>query len=206
MIITISRQYGAGGSRVAEGVAEALGWRRIDNELVDQVALRLGLPPQQVAAREERSPGFLDRLIRMLVSAAPEILKAPSDDLPELDEAKQVKVTEAVVEDLAKGGKVVMVGRAASAVLSTDRDALHVKVVAPKAFRVAETMRRLTLNPRDAEAEVESSDANRRRYHYQHYGRDWNDATHYHLVLNTGLLGIDGATAAIVARAKAMWP
>jgi cytidylate kinase len=206
MIITVSRQYGAGGSRVAEGVANALGWRLIDNELVDQVAERLGLTPQQVAEREERAPGFLDRLIRMLVSAAPEILKAPSDTMPDLEEAKQVKVTEAVVEDLARAGKVVMVGRAASAVLSSDRDALHVKIVAPKPQRIVEVMRRLDLNPSDAESEVTRSDENRKRYHRQHYDRDWNDATHYHLVLNTGALGTDGATSVIVSRARAMWP
>ena len=45
MIITISREYGAGGSAVARRVADALGWRVVDNELIDRVATRAGLPP-----------------------------------------------------------------------------------------------------------------------------------------------------------------
>ena len=54
MIITISRQFGAGGSEVARRVAEALDWRLVDNDLVDRVAERAGLPPEEVAQRAGR--------------------------------------------------------------------------------------------------------------------------------------------------------
>jgi hypothetical protein len=53
MLITISRQFGAGGSAVAAKVADALGWRVVDNELVERVAARRG-SPEDVATREER--------------------------------------------------------------------------------------------------------------------------------------------------------
>lgn len=206
MIITVSRQIGAGGAEVARRVADALGWRLVDNELVDQIAARAGLSPAEVRDREETAPGFLERLIRMLTKSTPELLNPPADRVPELEEAHLVKVTESVVADVARDGRVVMVGRAASAVLSRDRDALHVKIVAPRPVRIDAVMARLGIDATAAAAEVERSDANRQRYHQTYYERDWNDAAHYHMVLNTAALGLAETAATIVGRAKSLWP
>src|SRR2546430_392775 len=60
-VITVTRQYASGGSDVAHRVAVALGWTGIDNEFVDQVAERAGLPAAEGAQREERAPGLLER-------------------------------------------------------------------------------------------------------------------------------------------------
>lgn len=57
MLITISRQYGAGGSEVARLVAMELGWSVVDNDIVDRVAARAGLAPEVVARQDERIPG-----------------------------------------------------------------------------------------------------------------------------------------------------
>lgn len=206
MIITISREIGAGGGEVARRVAETLGWRVVDNELIDQIAARSGLSPAEVAEREERAPGFLERLIRMLTRAAPEILSAPPDEDPEREEAELVKITESVVAEVAREGRVVLVGRAAPAVLKEDRDGLHVKIVAPRSDRVAAVAQRLAVPKETAEKEVARSDANRARYHQQYYHRDWNDAAQYHLVLNTAWLGVDSAVATVVERAQSLWP
>jgi cytidylate kinase len=208
MIVTISRQMGAGGSELARRVAEALGWRVVDNELVDRVAARCGLAPEEVAEREEQAPGFLERLIRMASRAAPELTPAPAEPAPgpEAEDAMLVRATEAAVAELADEGRVVLVGRAAPAVLGSDRDALHVKVVAPLADRVAAIATRRGARPQDVESEVRRSDDNRRRYHRQFYDRDWDDAAQYHLVLNTAALGPDAAVAVIVERARARWP
>ena len=206
MIITISRQYGAGGSEVARRVAEALGWRVVDNELVDRVASRAGLPPEEVAEREERAPGFMERLSRALSRMSPELFPAAADKVPEPEEDTLVKVTEAVVAEIAAEGRVVMVGRAGPAVLRGKHDALHVKLVATPAVRVARTMERLGVDLKEAEKAMQEADTNRARYLKQHYGLDWNDSTNYHMVLNSGMLGLDGVTELIAARARKMWP
>jgi CMP/dCMP kinase len=212
MIITISRQYGAGGSEVARRVAEALGWRLVDNEMIDRVATRTGLPPEEVAEKEERAPGFLERLSRALSRASPELFPAPADKVPEPEEATLVKVTETVVAEIAAEGKVVMVGRAGPAVLRGKYDALHVRLVAPLEFRVRRMRAEGRLGKGEddvsddaARKEVAEVDANRARYLKQHYGLDWNDATNYHMVLNTELLGLDGVTELIVTRARRTW-
>jgi hypothetical protein len=72
-VITVTRQYASGGAALAREVAEALGWTVIDNQFVDEVARRAGLPPAEVAGREERAPGLLERLARTLAVASPEM-------------------------------------------------------------------------------------------------------------------------------------
>jgi cytidylate kinase len=197
MIITISRQYGAGGSEVARRVARTLGWRLVDNQVIDQVAREAGLPPEEVARQEERAPGFLERLTRALTRAVPELFPQAADRVPEPEEARLVRVTEHVVAQLAQGDHVVVVGRAAPAVLS-QRDALHVKVVAPRDYRLAAAIERLGTNRDEALQVLEETDAARARYHKQYYRRDWNDPLNYHLVLNTGALGLERTAALIV--------
>ena len=62
-IITVSRLYGSGGSEVAERIAHELGWQLLDNAFVDEVAARLGTPPAEVEAREERLIEVTERII-----------------------------------------------------------------------------------------------------------------------------------------------
>lgn len=203
MLITISRQFGAGGSLVARLVAEQLGWSVIDNELVDEVARRIGRPAEEVAEREERVPSFVERLARALV-ASPEVPLVTATPLESLDEAELVKMTEVVVEEAAQQGRVVLVGRAASAVLARESGAIHVQLVAPRAFRIQVVADRSHLEPKAAEKQINDTDGQRARYHKQYYGREWSDPVNYHMVLNTGALGFDGAAAAIVARARSL--
>jgi CMP/dCMP kinase len=204
MIITISRQYGAGGSEVAQRVASALNWKVVDNELVEEVAARAGLPAADVAEREERVASFAERLARTLAASTPELFASPvpGGTVPKLQEADLVRITESVVENVAAGGRVVLVGRAAPAVLARERDSMHVKLVAPKAYRIQTAAERLGMDPDDAAALLDETDSMRARYHRQYYKRDWHDPVNYHMVLHTGVLGLDGAAAVIADEAR----
>jgi CMP/dCMP kinase len=204
MVITISRQYGAGGSDVARRVADALGWSVVDNELVERVAERAGIPAAQVAERDERAPGFVERLTRTLAAATPDLFPPPGGTVADLDEATLVRITEGVVGEMAGKGRVVLVGRAAPAVLAQQEDALHVKLVAPRPFRIHAASQRLGMDPAEVVKIVDDTDAMRGRYHREYYHRDWADPLNYHMVLNTGALGLAAAAAVIVARARAM--
>ncbi len=204
MLITISRQFGAGGSEVARRVAEALAWHVVDNELVERVAARAGLPPEEVAEREERVPTFIERLARTLAAATPELFPPPqtSGSLSPFEEADLVRITETVVAEIAERGNVVVVGRSAPAVLARRTDALHVKLVASKAYRTRVAAERLGVPlPRAAEI-LEDTDRMRARYNRQYYQRDWNDPLNYHMVLNTEALGIGKAVEVVVAAVK----
>lgn len=203
MLITISRQYGAGGAEVARRVAAALGWRLVDNEFVERVARQAGLAPEEVAAREERAPGFIERLAWALASASAEFAAPSEGTIGDLEEPQLVRITENVMAELAREGDAVLVGRGAAAVLARATGALHVKVVAPRAARVARVQARSGLPEGEARRLVETTDAQRARYHREYYAREWADPSLYHLTVNTALLGLEGATATICAALRA---
>lgn len=205
MLITISRQYGAGGSAVAARVADALGWRVVDNELVERVAARAGLTAEDVATREERVPTFIERLAQTIIAATPELVVPPeADGTVGLAEADLVRITERVVEEVAQEGRVVLVGRAAPAVLAREQAALHVRLVAPRDYRIRVAAERLGASPEDAARVLDDTDKNRARYHWEYYHREWSDPANYHMVLNTAALGLGGAVEVIVGRARGM--
>lgn len=202
-LITITRQYASGGSQVAELAARALGWTLIDNEFVDEVARRAGLPPAEVARREERAPGLLERLARTLAAASPElfITDAAMSDV-ERDERTIVGLTERIIQEAAVDGRVVLVGRGAQAILAERPDALHVYVVGSKPWRLRLAVERLGVDPAQVEKELEETDRRRDQYTRTHYGRTRADPTNYDLVINAERLGFEGAAAVVVAEVK----
>jgi len=201
LIITLSRQFGAGGAEVAKRVADRLQWRVADNEFIERVASRAGLTPDEVAVREERVPNFLERLAWALASASAELAVPTGATMEGLSEPLMVRVTESVVAEIAREGRVVLVGRSAAAILGERERTLHVQVVAPVEIRIERIAGRLGVPLGDAKKLVHESDARRSKYHKEYYGRDWADPVNYHLVINTGYLGLDGTADLIVREA-----
>jgi cytidylate kinase len=201
LIITISRQYGAGGAEVARRVADRLQWRVADNEFVERVAARAGLTPHEVAVREERVPNFMERLAWALASASAELAVPTGATMEGLSEPLMVRVTEGVVAEIAREGRVVLVGRGAAAILGEQERTLHVLVVAPLGIRAERVAGRLNLPVEEARKQVQESDGRRSKYHKEYYGRDWADPVNYHMVINTGYLGLDGASDLVVREA-----
>jgi cytidylate kinase len=203
-LITVTRQYASGGSDIARLVAKALGWTLIDNEFVDQVARRAGLPAAEVAQLEERAPGLLERLARTLAVASPEMFITTAGAPPpvDADEATIVRMTERVIAEAAAEGRVVLVGRGAQAVLAQRPNALHAYVVAAKPWRRKLAVERLGVDAATVDKVVDETDKERDHYVKAHYGRDRQDVTVYDLVLNAERLGFEGAAALVVAEAK----
>ncbi len=202
MFITVSREFGAGGSSLARMVAEELGWRVIDDEFINEVAKRAGLPAEDVARREERGISFIERLARTLVVATPELFGPAPLEVPQIDEERLVGITGQVARDLCGEGHAVMVGRAAAAVLGDRSGAFNVRVIADPGWRAESVAARQGITQEEAVKRVREVDANRANYHRQWYGRDWADAHFYHLTLNTGVLGIETAAALVVVAVR----
>jgi cytidylate kinase len=201
-VVTISRQYGSGGSDIARLVAGKLGWELVDNQFVDQVAARAGLSREEVAQREERVPGFVERLARALAISSPEVLVAAPDVPDSMSrEERIVRVTERVIAEATQHGDVVIVGRGAQAYLASRGGVLHVYIVAPREVRIAAAMKRLGVGRKDAERKVDETDEGRRRYVKAHYDRQWDHPANYHLVVNSAEFGGEGAAELIVAAA-----
>jgi cytidylate kinase len=204
MVITISREYMAGGSDVAGRVADALGWTVVDDALIEAVAERSGFTPEDVKSLEESVPSFMERFAQSSALSSPENLLSTPNAIDGPATIKLAHVTREVIEELGRRDRLVFVGRAAAAVLASERNAIHVRLVAPLESRVQEAMRQLEIGEEEARSAVEERDHGRARYHKELFGRDWSDPVNYHLVLNTEILGKQGAAELVVARARSL--
>lgn len=204
MIITLSRQYMAGADKVAERVAAELGWAVVDDAFIGALAERSGFDPEDVKSLEERVPTFMERFAQSSALSTPELLASAPDAIDEPEAIKLAHVTRDLVAELGRRDRVVLVGRAAAAVLARERDAIHVWLVASVEYRAREAMRRYGMSDSEARAAIVERDTGRARYHRELYQRVWADPVNYHFVLNTELLGVVGAADMIVARARAL--
>ncbi|MGH7612884.1 MAG: AAA family ATPase, partial [Gemmatimonadales bacterium] len=170
------------------------------------VARRAGLPAAEVAQREERAPGLLERLARTLAVASPELfITGPSVPQVERDEATIVRLTERIIHEAAASGRVVLVGRGAQAILAEHADALHVYVVASKPWRMRLAVERLGVDQEKVEKVLDETDRHRDQYVKSHYGRARQEPVNYDLVVHAERLGFAGAAALIVAEARRRW-
>jgi len=203
-LITISRQYGSGGSDVAERVARALGWRLYDNDVVEEVAARMGVSAAEVWAREERVPSLVERVSAAISLGSPEVMPALGD-VARPSEERMVEVTQRVIEDAVRAGPAVLVGRGAQCMLAERGDALHVYCYAPTDWMIRRVASELGVSPDVARERVHDINHQRADYVRRHWNRDWRDVANYDLCLNTARVGLEGAAELIVATARSQF-
>ncbi len=195
--ITISREYGSGGGEIATRLANHLGWRLLDHEIVERVALEMGTTIEQAEARDERTEGFLARAFTNLQFLEPSYVAGTSSDAFLSSEETYLDTVRAIVRATAAQGHVVIVGRGSQVLLADQRDVLHVRIIAPFEKRVAYVMQRERLDQTSAESRVKMKDSDRMRHLDTAYHRKPSDAHLYDLVINTSFLDLDSAVEII---------
>jgi len=200
-IVTISRQYGAGGSSVAALLASDLKAEVVDKKLIEVVAGRLSMRPSEVEAEAERPRSLIDRLVRSFSSLEPSLGAgwAPPYADPLFDPRREViHLTEQVIREVASHGNVVIVGRGAGFVLRDVPGIFRVFLRAPGDVRARRLVERLGLTESEARRTMHETDSNRAAYIKQLYGHDWCDPDEYDLIVNTGRIGYEAASAMIL--------
>lgn len=198
-IVTVSRMYGSGGSQIAERVADTLGWQLLDNDLVDAVASRLGMTPEEVSARDERIPSIGERLAEtMSLTSAEWVVPVADTSLPP-SEDRIFEVTKRIIGEAVARGPTVLVGRGAQMMLAERADALHVFCYAPREALVRRVMERHQVDAKEAERITDEMNRNREQYVKKHWKRPWMALTNYDVCINTERLGIDGSAGLIVS-------
>jgi CMP/dCMP kinase len=204
-VITIGREFGAGGETVGRMLAQRLRLEYLDGKIVDEVAGRLKVPTDVVENYDEKTGGVLDRLLRQLATvdfSTPQDVAAWTPPHGELawDPMKSVlALTQEIIRRQAATGEGVIVGRGAAFVLLDHSEVMRVFLRAPFEFRVKAIMDSRKLDEPAARKYLKARDANSSAYIRQVYGHDWQHASHYDLVIDTARLGHMRAVEIILA-------
>jgi Cytidylate kinase-like family len=183
-VITLSREHGARGEQVARRVAEELELDLFDREIIHRIAESTHLADQVVAALDEHDR---ELLTDWLASLASREYLSPGEYRYHLS---------SVIGAVARHGGALIMGRGAHIVLGRG-EALRVLVVAPLEDRVRTIMRREGLSDRQARRRIVAVEADRRAFLMQHFRSDFGDPSSFDLVVNTAVLGVEGACRAI---------
>lgn len=188
-VVTISRLTGTDGDTIASGIAERLGFRLLDREVIAQAAREAGVSEDRLSAAEHAIT-LRERIVTAL-SASPGIPGAGMYLPPATELAHPVRVREyrtlidAVVADLPGRGQFVVLGHAGQVVLADRWDTLKVLVTGSKRLRTLAVRCEQGLDAEEAGRFVETSDRDRANYLREHHGIDWLAPDLYDLCVNT---------------------
>jgi cytidylate kinase len=207
-VIAISREVGAEGSRIGALVAERLGYRYVDEEIITTAAEKQGVDPAEIADAERRK-SLIFRVLEGIgeggmVTATPGGATWIPDDTSEIIRSNDFRsmIREAISETAARGD-VVIVAHGASFALAGRDDLLRVLVTAPHEARVRRVAEERGIDEHAAAKDLKRSDEARADYLSRFYGVEHEQPSHYDLVVNTEVLGPEGVAGVVVDAAKA---
>ena len=186
-IITIERPYASGGSEIGKKVAEALGYRLLDRDILIEAAKNLGISQIRINNLDETSPGsFIFNLSKTARRNANE------NSLPMAE--KLFAEEKRIIEKAADEGGCVIVGRAAGYILRNRQDCLHVFLHADKEFRIQRAIQRGGVNPADAESTIKKVDKRRKAFYDSITEWKWGDPEFFEVCIDSSKLGIELCT------------
>ena len=178
-IITISREFGSGGRTIGKLVAEHLGIRCYDAELIQKLAAESGFDENYVKEAGEYTPGGF------LASAFTDRSFGPTN------EDLLWKLQYRIIRELAEKEPCVIVGRCADFILQDRTDCLKVFVHADLKFRADRIVRVYGEREKSPEARLKEKDKRRAAYYRFYTDMNWGNAANYHIALDSGVIGIE---------------
>jgi cytidylate kinase len=204
-LITISREFGAGGGELAGLLGARLGWRVLDADIPHEVAASLHIPQSALEEWDEHVPSLLEKMGNALLMGSPELLLNP-DVIGRPDPQRIALATREVLLAAAARPPLIVVGHGAQSLFHERPHSLHLRLVAPLEDRIRRIDMRRAADPRDAATLARRMDADRANYVREHYGRDVRDPLLYHLQLNTGRIAMDDVVTIVLGLVSAAAP
>lgn len=228
-VITVSGAMGSGAREIAELAAREAGLDYVDREILARVAQSLGVSVTAVEQRDERLATLGERLASMLrnflersavaggdPALGPEglgivlsrrygeILGESPGEPPDLDERRYIQTITGIIEALAEGGNVVLLGRGSPVILRDRPDCLHVLTTAPFDLRVQRVALREEIPVEEATRRVHESDRGRAGFHRKFFKVDADDPSLFDLVIHTRRLPYEAGADLVVMAARSL--
>ncbi|MGD8807692.1 MAG: cytidylate kinase-like family protein [Chloroflexota bacterium] len=182
-VITLSRELGSNGTTIAREVAATLGYRFVDKSTFERILQQYGLVKFEDVY--DSAPGFWARFDKANLQI--------------------ISMLNKTILGIARLGDVVILGRGGYAALRDYADVLHVRIQAPFPLRVQRVMADEGVGDvEEAQRIVSGNDKARAMFVKGFYDADFYTTSQFHLVLDTGVIPIERATAWIAEAARSL--
>jgi len=187
-IITISREFGSGGRTIGQKIADKLGYKFYDSEIIERVMIESGLSKEIVEKYDE----YATHKNSFLYSIAVNSSITAMDAYQGTSFANQVQIAQIkVINEIAKQGNCVIIGRGADYILRNREDVLNVFIYADMEFKANRVLSIYGATEKRIEDRIKDKDTKRRVFYRAFTMREWGAYQNYHLMLDSGVVGID---------------
>ncbi len=191
IIITIERQYGSGGEKIGELLAQRLGIAFFDKEILAVASKESNIEEEVCKSFDE---AFVDTGIYSLIYSMLSDARTTKATEYRQSPAEQVYLAEFnAIRKLAKEQAGVFIGRCSDYILQEYKNAVHFFVHAPIDVRVERVCQYDNLNRSDAETIIRKKDREREKYYNYYTNQKWGDVCNYHLSIDTGSIELNDA-------------
>jgi len=182
-VITIEREYGAGGGVIAQKIADRLGWKLWDQRLTCEIARIANCERSEVESREERVDSLYYRLIKSVMRGSFEG-NTNLRSLHCLDADSISRITKQITLQAAEAGNCVIVGRGSQHYLADRDDTLRIFLFAPREAKIQRLINE-GIPAQEAEESVNTVDKERAAFIEKYFQMQWPNRDLYHAMLNT---------------------
>ena len=208
LIVTISREVGSGGRTVGRKLAEKLGVRYSDKDLINALREQFNLTTSSIEELKGEKKNWLADFIKW-------VAPMPKQNMLVNDESKFTrefrsnvttddifKAEAEIIKGISEQGPCVIAGRSGFFVLDEYPDKIDIFITASREKRIDRVMRKQHLTAEQAAALIDSIDQSRENYVQRYTGQSRYDARNYDLVLNMDRLTEDEAVDLVLAYIK----
>jgi len=191
--ITIEREYGSGGTEIAELVAQKCGIQCYGKEILEKAASKLHISVEEAQQYEEKvTTSFMYSMFVMSQAQTGNTSGLPMESRLFVEEQN-------IIAELARRGKAIYVGHCASEALKEQSGVIRVFIRANEAFKTDRAIKEYGIDPKDAAAVCRRFNKKRANYYAFNTQKKWDDSDNYDIVLDSSQLGIDGCVKVLCA-------
>lgn len=183
-IVTVSHEMGSGGAEIGAALAERLGYRYVDQDMITQAAHQYGVGEEKLTQLDETKPSLFERF--------------------DVETRQYITVLQSALLDVAENDNGVLMGRGGQVLLRGIVHVLRVRVTAPFDMRVKRVMKKMAGQMGES-VDVRTMAEMVRRNDHEKYGRmrylydvDWGDPALYDVVVNTEKLSCEAGVDVIL--------
>lgn len=176
ILVSLSREYGSGGRYVGKMIAENLGIKFYDKDIIVKLAEQTGLSEEYIENHEQKRSA-ISNLHKSYAGA---------------DNADELFVKEAqIIEEIADKESCVIIGRCADYILENRENLVKVFVYSGMEDKIRRAVTYYGLDKSKAEKEIRRNDKER-AIHYKYYtSRNWSNKSNYDICINSDFLGVE---------------
>lgn len=191
-VITVNRQFGTGGHEIGAALADRLGVKLIDRQILLAVARKFNLSEQQATELENRRPSWWEDFSKFYKAFADVNHYSPENK--EITSRQLFYAQVAAMRKIAGEESCVVVGRCGFDVFANHSNKLSFFLHSSLEKRIERIMRKYGVDETEARIMIEDNDYTRELYTKTFTGKNWYDCSNYDVTLDVTKFGVNGAT------------